>query len=193
MNNWAKQLSALIDVSRQNLTLTLGIVAILWAVHIVNVALRYRLNYFGIIPRRVAGLPGVIFAPFLHANFSHLLFNSIPLFLLINLMLLYGQTAFIEATLIIVIGGGLATWLLGRKAIHIGASGVIMGYWGFLLFKAYLNPNLIAVFTGVLCLYYLSGLFLQIVPSDKGVSWESHLYGLIAGLAAAYFIYTPII
>lgn len=186
MNEWLTQLSNIIDQSRQNLPLTLAIIAALWVIHLFNAASQQRLSHLAIIPRTESGLLGIFLAPLLHANFAHLLFNSLPLFLLINLTLLYGLKAFIVVTLIIALVGGFFTWLLGRTAIHLGASGVIMGYWSFLLLNAYLHPGVLGVFVAILCLYYLSGLFLQIIPKDQGVSWESHLYGFLAGLLAAW-------
>lgn len=189
LNDYLDQLGTIVDKSRHNIGLCLILVGIFWAVHIINVCTRYRLNQFGIIPRRSEGFLGIIFSPFLHGNFQHLLFNSLPLFLLINLLMLYGQEMFIVVSLVVIVGGGFATWLFGRPAIHIGASGLLMGYFGFLLVQVYFNPGVLSVFVIVVTLYYLSGLFMSLIPGDKGVSVESHIFGFLAGLAIAYLLH----
>jgi len=153
--------------------------------------MRNRLSIAGIFPRHPFGLTGIICAPFLHANWGHLFFNTVPLFILANLVLIYGRVEFYQVTAIIIVLGGLATWVLGRKAIHLGASGLIMGYWGFLLLQSYYHPSILAVFVGVICLYYLGGLFLSLFPSGKGVSWESHVFGFLAGMVAVQLVTLP--
>lgn len=148
----------------------------------------YRLNHLGIYPRKLSGLIGIFFSPFLHANFSHLLFNSIPLFVLMNFMLLNGIPSFIAITLIIVILSGLAVWLFGRPAIHIGASGLIMGYWSYSLVQAYEHSSIITIGVASICLYYFAGFILQIMPTRDRTSWESHLFGFLAGIAAVFLM-----
>src|SRR5690606_2972312 len=96
----------------------------------------YRLNIFGIYPRKIPGIIGIVFSPFLHGSAQHLFFNSIPLVVLAALILVKGHLYFYEVTIWIAVFSGVLTWLFGRSAFHIGASSVIMGYWGFLLFEA---------------------------------------------------------
>lgn len=85
----------------------------------------------GIIPRHVRGLPGILFAPLLHANFNHIFFNSIPLVVLSNFILINGLTYYIVVTVLITVLSGIAVWLFAKPGLHIGASGLITGYWGF--------------------------------------------------------------
>jgi membrane associated rhomboid family serine protease len=135
MNNYVQQIIHTVSLLQKNLYFTLLLLGLLFAIHIVNFIVGYRLNYFGIFPRQVRGLPGIVTSPFLHADFNHLFFNAIPLFVMVSFVLLEGMSVFIIVTAIIIFIGGGTTWLLGRRGVHIGASGVIMGYWGYLLFR----------------------------------------------------------
>lgn len=92
----------------------------------------------------------------------------------------------VAVTLIITFLTGLAVWLVGRKALHIGASGLIMGYWGFLLLNAVINPSVLTVFLIIICLYYFGGFISSLLP-EEGNSWESHIFGFLAGLLTSYF------
>lgn len=187
---WINQLGTLINLSKQLLPLTLLLTAFFWLIHMVNFVLGYRLNVYGIYPRHTIGLRGIFFSPFLHGDFNHLFFNTIPLFILINLMLLNGIAIFMVASLFIILVGGFAVWLLGRSALHVGASGLIMGYWGFLLMQAILAPSAIVIIIAIVCVYYLGGLLISVIPSaNKGTSWEAHLFGCLSGMLAALFIF----
>jgi membrane associated rhomboid family serine protease len=180
-----QKLSWLMYVVQFNMHYVLTIIAGLWIIQCINFALGYRLNALGILPRSPSGLPGILLAPLLHGNFSHLLFNSIPLFLLMNLVLLTGMPEFIIVTLLITIISGFCVWLLGRKALHVGASGVIMGYWGYLMTNAILYPSIITVLLVIFCFYYFAGLFASLMPK-AGTSWESHVFGFVSGLLVSY-------
>jgi membrane associated rhomboid family serine protease len=184
----ANQLDASVTAIKANMPFVLCILAGLYVIQIVNFVLGYRLNILGIYPRRLLGLPGIVFAPFLHGNFNHLFFNSIPLFMLLCLMLLGGITTFYLASAIIIVLCGLATWLFGRPGIHVGASGVIMGYWAYVLFNAYHQGSVVAIASGAICIYYLGSLLLNLFPLEAKSSWESHVFGFLAGIAASYII-----
>lgn len=171
--------------------LILGLLGLLWLIQIFNSASHYRLNRFGIYPRNIHGLIGILASPFLHGSYTHLLFNSIPLFILSALILVNGTTLFIGVSLIITILSGFGVWLFGRKAFHVGASSVIMGYWGFLLFNIYQQPSVMSIILGLLCLYYLGSLVLSLFPTEEKVSWEGHVFGFLAGLFTSYWITHP--
>lgn len=164
------------------------VLSIIWSAFLLNALLHNRLSVLGIYPRRWKGLPGIIASPFIHRSFSHLVFNSIPLFVLMNFLLLQGRPLFFEVSLIIVVLTGAACWLFARNAYHIGASGVIMGYFSYLLLNAYYQPSAMNIVLGVLCLYYFGGLLSALLPGDKTISWEGHLFGFLAGIAAHQFI-----
>jgi len=184
--DWVSQLDNSIVLIKANMPLVLEIIACLYAIHFVNFLLRYRLNIFGIYPRHLLGLPGIFISPLLHGNFNHLFFNSIPLFILLCFVLIGGVSNFISVTLTIVVLGGLGTWLFGRKALHVGASGIIMGYWSYLLLNAYQQGSAIAIALGLVCVYYLGSLFLNLFPLEARSSFEAHIFGFLGGLAANY-------
>lgn len=163
-----------------------------WIVNIINWACKSPLNLLGLYPRSLWGLMGIIFSPFLHANFNHLFFNTIPFFVLGMFLLAFGKTFFIAVTIIIALAQGILVWLFGRKYIHIGASGLISGYFGFILGLAYLQPTLVSLVLAAVTLYYFGTIILGVFPSSRLISWESHLAGLIAGIALMYvFWYYP--
>lgn len=187
MNEFANQFSQIILLFKLNLYPAAKFVLIFWVIHLLNLLAGYRLNYLGIVPRHIIGLRGIPFYTFLHGDFNHLLLNSIPLFILSDLIMVYGLREFIVVTLIIIILAGLAIWLFARTAIHIGASSLVMGYWGFLLMNAYQNPGVFSIILAAICLYYFSGNMLaSLVPTREKVSWEGHLFGLLAGIAAIF-------
>ncbi|MDP1604671.1 MAG: rhomboid family intramembrane serine protease [Legionella sp.] len=168
---------------------TLGIILLVpWVFFVANLLVNNRLLWLGIIPRRLYGLSGIIFAPVLHANFNHLFFNSIPLLVLSNFILINGLDFFLIATVIITLLSGFLIWCFAKPGLHIGASALITGYWGLLISDIFQQGTVTAVILGVISLYYFAGIFLGIFPGKKGVSWEGHLFGLIAGFTASYLI-----
>lgn len=189
INRFAEQLHWVVVAFKNNLLIALGIVAFLIVIHIINLLTHRYLTLLGIIPRHLLGLPGIILSPFIHSNWNHLFLNSIPLLILTSLLLIHGVTVFIVTTIIIMLLGGGLTWCLGKKGIHIGASSLIMGYWSFILTQAIIQFNLVNIIISLLCLFYLSHLIINIFPSGKrNVSWEGHLFGAIAGVAAIYVL-----
>ncbi|MDR3491680.1 MAG: rhomboid family intramembrane serine protease [Gammaproteobacteria bacterium] len=186
MNNIVTQFSDTALALQQNLSFVILVIACLYGIHIVNWMSGFRLNYLGIYPRKFFGLFGIIFSPFLHGNFNHLFFNSIPLCILLSFVLLKGIPVFIYVTFVIFLIGGLGTWLFGRKGLHIGASGLIMGYWSYLLVDAYYHTTLVSVALAGVCLYYFGGLLFNLFPQAVRTSWEAHVFGFCGGIAAAY-------
>ncbi len=188
--------SILFDTAERYWLLSIGIALGLVLIHIFNLILGRRLNYFGIFPRNFFGLSGIIFSPFLHQDFSHLLFNLFPLLILTNLILIKGLVAYFWITGLLILSSGFLTWILGRRAIHIGASSLIMGYWGFLLMSLGSGLTVTNVLTVFICLYYFGYFIFSIIPQNSGdpearaVSWEGHLFGLISGilLGAEWFL-----
>jgi membrane associated rhomboid family serine protease len=161
-------------------------VGAIWVAYLVSV-LFPGMDQYGVIPRRLGGLPGIAAMPFLHANLQHLLSNTVPLVVL--LILLAGSRAESwEVVVIISLLGGLLLWIFGRPAVHIGASGLISGLAAFLILSGFLEqriiPLLIALFVGFL---YGGSLVLGVLPRiGSNVSWDGHLCGAIAGGLVAY-------
>jgi membrane associated rhomboid family serine protease len=186
LNNVILQIQDAINLIKQNIPLTLWILAGLWIIFIINAILQYRLNIFGVYPRHFWGLVGIVFHPLLHGSFNHIFFNSLPLFVLIDFTLINGLNKFLCITISIVLISGTAVWLFGRRAIHIGASGLIMGYWSYLLVNAYQHPSVSAFILAIVCCYYFGGLLFNLFPTEEKTSWEGHVFGFLAGLVSVY-------
>lgn len=157
-------------------------VVVFFLIHAINALSSYRLNALGIYPRRAFGLPGILFCPFLHGNSAHLMVNMLMLTTLSVMILAHGYLFYIHLSIWIVLVSGLAIWLFARPGIHIGASALVMGYFGFLLTQGVLHPSLLSVFLLLVCLYYFSGLFTSLLPAGRTVSWEGHVFGFFAGV-----------
>jgi len=188
LNEIAIQTDSIITVTKANFLLLVKLLALLWLINIINwVLFRSRLNIFGIYPRKIWSIPGIWISPILHADANHLFFNSIPLLILADLMLLSGLDSFILTTLYIVTLAGILLWIFGRPAIHIGASNLIMGYFGYLLSAAFYRPSAMAIILAIVSLYYFGGLILGLFPTKERISWEGHLFGFISGIAVAFY------
>ncbi|WP_434742886.1 rhomboid family intramembrane serine protease [Micromonospora sp. SH-82] len=140
----------------------------------------------GIIPRRIEGLDGVFFSPFLHHGFDHLYSNSIPLILLGTFVLAAGLRRFLWSTLVIILVSGLGVWFTGSpNSIVVGASGVIFGYLGILFMRGIVERSwwnfAVVLLVGLLYGWQLIG----ILPTDERISWQGHLFGLLGGFVAA--------
>jgi membrane associated rhomboid family serine protease len=189
MNHLADLLNLLILSIQNNLYDLCLLIGMLWGILIINKLLGGHLFIFGLIPRNPWGIVGIFTSPFIHQNGNHLFFNMIPLFVLANFLLIPGWPFFIHLSLFIMVVSGGLLWLFGKKGIHIGASGVITGYWGYLIMK--MSPgDPLSVILGMVSIYYFGGIFFGIFPSQKGVSWEGHLFGLISGIIASYLSFS---
>lgn len=188
MTNFIEELQLAVDTSKANMPFLLHLIGVLWAIHLVNRLLGFRLNVFGILPRNIFGIFGIATSPFLHGHSSHLLLNCIPLFILGNFLLMEGREIFYQVSTIIIIISGLLTWAMGRHALHVGSSGVIMGYFGYLLLNAILVKTAFTLVIFVMILYSFGTLFVSMLPGEKNISFESHIFGFLAGLSAVYLV-----
>jgi len=181
---------SLLTTIKDNGVLLFGLLGIMWAVRIVDLLPFVHLNRFGIRPRSFAGLFGILCAPFLHAGFGHLIANSVPFIILGGLVLLGGRGLFWSVTSIVALAGGLAVWFFaGSSTNHIGASGLIFGYLGFLLARGYFEGSLFWIVTALVILAVYGSLLFGVLPIRAGVSWQSHLFGFLAGIAAARLLF----
>jgi membrane associated rhomboid family serine protease len=161
-------------------------VGAIWAVYFVSWVFP-GLDQFGVIPRRLGGLPGIAAMPFLHANLQHILSNTVPLVVL--LILLAGSRAESwEVVIIISLLGGSLLWVVGRPAVHIGASGLISGLAAFLILSGFLEQRLIPLLIALLVGFLYGGsLVMGFIPRiGSHISWDGHLCGAIAGGLVAY-------
>ncbi|BBZ71241.1 hypothetical protein MPRS_23340 [Mycobacterium paraseoulense] len=178
----------------------LTFVALLYLVELVDQLTGHSLDENGIRPLEADGLWGIVFAPALHANWQHLMANTIPLLVLGFLMTLAGLSRFVWATAIVWILGGFGTWLIGNVGSscgptdHIGASGLIFGWLAFLLVFGIFVRRFADIVIGLVVLFAYGGVLLGAMPvlgRCGGVSWQGHLCGAIAGVAAAYWLSAP--
>lgn len=180
------ELQALVSAMQQNVYFVVILLGIVWAINILNWLMGSWMNILGVYPRSWHGLIGIIMSPILHGDFNHLFFNSVPLFVFANLILLYGHAVFYCVTALVVLISGVIVWIVGRKAFHIGASGLVMGYWSYLLINAFIEKTAMALILGAVSLYYFGGLILELFSSDAEVSLEGHIAGFIGGIGAYY-------
>jgi membrane associated rhomboid family serine protease len=160
-------------------------VLIIWGLEFLNYLLVHRLSYLGIYPRTVKGLPGILLTPLIHHGIEHVLMNTIPFVLLGVLISLKNHRDLFKVSIFIVIVGGLGVWIFGRPAYHAGASGLIFGYFGFLLARGWYAKDFGSVAIAIITVFFYGGMFLGILPVQTYISWESHLFGFIAGIMAA--------
>jgi membrane associated rhomboid family serine protease len=163
-----------------------GTLAVFWAVFVVNTLLGGALLVLGVIPRTTIGLRGILFAPFLHANLNHIVANSIPFLVLGWMVMLRDERHFIPVTVAGMLGSGLAAWLLGASgSVHIGASGVIFGYLGFLMLAGWYARSVSSILLSVVVTVVWGGLVLGLMPGTPGISWQEHIGGFLGGVLAA--------
>jgi len=173
----------------------LGLIAIalvvMWAIEIVDTyALDNRLQRGGIHPRETDGIDGIAWAPFLHSGFEHLISNTVPLAVLGGLVSLRGLRYWAWVSVAsIVLGGGL-TWAFGGSGNHIGASGLVYGYFGALVGAAFIERNVRAMAAAFIPFFFYNTMLVGIVPQPQ-ISWEGHLFGLVAGVLAAIVLRAP--
>jgi len=163
-----------------------GTLAVFWIVFVVNWVVRGALLRFGVVPRTTVGLRGILFAPFLHASLDHIVANSIPFVVLGWMVMLRDERHFIPVTIAGMLGSAAAAWLLGaRGSVHIGASGVIFGYLGFLMLSGWYARSAGSIVLSVFVTLAWGSLVLGMLPGVPGISWQAHTGGFIGGVLAA--------
>jgi membrane associated rhomboid family serine protease len=167
------------------ITLIAGLAVFIWVVELVNAAVGHQLSIYGIMPRDPASLPGILFAPFLHGSIAHAAANTVPLILLGVLVAMQAGPALAEVMLMIAGIGGFGVWLLARPAYHVGASGMVLGFFGYLLANAWYRRSLMSVLVAFVALMLYGGSLWSVLPNVPYLSWEMHLFGLLAGILAA--------
>ncbi|MGI0480581.1 rhomboid family intramembrane serine protease [Geminocystis sp. CENA526] len=162
-------------------------IAIFWIVEILDQFLfNARLDYFGIIPRNITGLRGIILAPFLHGDFPHLIANTLPFAILGWFVMLQDTKDFFTVTLYSMFFSGVGVWLFAQpNSITVGASGVVFGYLGFLLLRGYFQKNAPSIALSLIVVFLYGGMIWGVLPSSPHVSWLGHLFGFIGGIVAA--------
>ena len=173
---------------RQNIEIALVAVAILWLVHLLNLVLSIDLRLYGLRPRRIDGLWGIALAPFLHGGSGHLIANTGALFFLLTVSLSLSRRLTIMGLLIICFMGGGLVWLFGgTNTVHIGASGIIFGLIGFLMFMGVFRREWIALVFSVAIFLCYGGALLSLLTYTPGISWTGHFFGFLTGVLAAWW------
>lgn len=183
-----QETKALVRELKSQGTILGGFVALIWGLEIVDVFLGGALNAYGILPRHLIGLRGILFAPFLHGGFGHLIANTIPFLILGWFVMLQETRDFFVVSAITMLVSGLGVWLLGSSGVHIGASGLIFGFLGFLLARGYFERNIPSIFLSIIVGALYGGMIWGVLPTRLGISWEGHLFGFIGGVLAAWFL-----
>ncbi|WP_369200766.1 rhomboid family intramembrane serine protease [Streptomyces sp. PU-14G] len=172
--------------------LIVGWVALLWLLEAVDQATDNALDTFGVEPRRVDELVDVIPSAFMHFGFEHLIANTLPLLILGFLAALRGAGRFLAVAATIIVVSGLGVWLIAPDGSNTaGASGLIFGLFGYLLARGFVDRRITDVALGSVVAVFYGSLLWGVLPTDTGISWQGHLFGLIGGIIAARLTAEP--
>lgn len=171
----------------QRAAITVGVfVAVLYVLEAIDTVASNRLDGWGVEPRTLDGLWGVLFAPVLHFGWGHLFANTVPLLVLGFLVFLSGIARGLAATGIIWVIGGFGTWLTGDAGSHLGASVLVFGWLTYLLVRGIFARHVGQVLLGVVVFFVYGGLLWGVLPGQYGISWQGHLFGAVGGIVAAW-------
>jgi membrane associated rhomboid family serine protease len=174
---------------REGLVLLVAIVALMWTIEVINTLDANQLNRDGLYPRNFEHLWGIFTSPFLHASFAHLIGNTIPLVFMGVIVALRGAARLALVTLIVIVVGGLGTWLISPgNEVTVGASGVVFGYATYLLTRGIFNRSLLELVMGAVVGLVFGGVLLASLVPHTGVSWQGHACGAVAGILAAWLL-----
>lgn len=174
------------------ITLPFLFVLLLWVVFWAGIRFHFNLEEFGIYPRTLSGLRGVIFSPFIHGNIEHLYNNSIPLLILLAALRYFYREQSLQILGYGILLSGFITWVIGRESFHIGASGLVYVLVSFIFFKGIMTKYYRLVALSLMVIMIYGSLVWYVFPHvDEGVSWEGHLAGLITGFVFSVLFTTP--
>jgi membrane associated rhomboid family serine protease len=176
----------------ERLKLITGFLGALWAIEIVDtVLLGSTLQNFGLQPRTIDGLVGVLTMPFLHGDWDHIASNTFPLAIFGTLILFRGLNRFLAVTGITILVSGLLVWVAGGSGNHIGASGLIFGYLGYLMSVGFWERKLGSILLSLCVGFLYGGMLWGVLPGQTGISWEGHLFGFLGGVLSARQLARP--
>ncbi|HMS65089.1 MAG TPA: rhomboid family intramembrane serine protease [Ignavibacteria bacterium] len=161
-------------------------VSVLWIIQFFQYLTESDLSAYGVFPGKISGLKGIFFSPLIHSGFSHLISNSITLFLLLFGTLYFYRSSVIKVFIIIYIFEGILVWLFARPSYHIGASGLVYGFAGFLFFSGVFRKDKRSVSLSLLIVFLYGGMVWGVLPTDPKISFESHLFGALLGILCAF-------
>lgn len=163
----------------------LAFIMLIWLVFWFEIRFHFDFTNFGVYPLRLSGLRGVVFSPFIHSSIEHLYHNTIPLFVLSASLFYFYRNIAWKVLIYGILLSGFLTWLIGRPAYHIGASGLIYVLVSFLFFKGILARHYRLIALSLLVVFLYGSMVWYVLPIKEGMSWEGHLSGLIVGLLFA--------
>ena len=167
---------------------SLTIMLICALVFLINVLIPINLNQFGIVPRSFSHLSGIVFSPFLHGSWQHLFSNFLPFVIFGGLIGLNNTKRFWFLFILHIVSTGLLVWLFARgNSVHVGMSGVIYAFWGYLIVYGFVRRHFLHLFISLITLIFYGGLVFGVLPTTPGVSFESHLLGAIVGALSGYY------
>ena len=173
--------------ARKALFVMVGFIALIWAIQVINSVMNYRLSAdYGVEPRSVSRLPDVFSAPFLHFSWQHIEGNSGPLFVFGFLAAYRGVRKFLLVTLMIVVFSGLAVWFFQSNSISAGASGLVYGYFGYVVVKGLFDRHLVDVLIGCVMGLSFAYMLTGAMPGMPHISWLAHAGGLVGGVVAGW-------
>jgi membrane associated rhomboid family serine protease len=173
----------------QGVTLLAGIVALMWLIEVINTLDSNKLDGDGIWARDFGRLWGILTAPFLHVSFAHLIANTVPFVFMGLIIALRGAARLALVTLIVILVGGLGTWLIApSNSPTVGASGVVFGYATYLLARGLFDGSVLELLTGAVVGVVWGGALLSSLVPQYGISWQGHACGAIGGVVAAYVL-----
>ena len=179
----AEQKKRIID----SISTPLQFILLIWAIHFFHIITGMDFGKYGIFPRELFGLRGIIFSPLIHSDLQHLISNSAPMFFLSVMIVYFYPRVANRSMLMIYLLTGLAVWVFGRRVFHIGASGVVYGLVSFVFWMGIFRRSMKSIILALIVTVLYSGYFLGILPNQEGISWESHLLGGIVGIFTAYW------
>lgn len=167
------------------LVVMLAVAALLWVVQVVNAAEHYSLNRFALRPRNVDGLWGVLTAPLLHQGWGQLSSDTVSIVLIGWVLLLAGVRSWLTVSAIVLVVGGLLTWLVAPSGALVGASGIVFGWLGYLIARAYFSRKIRWILVAALVVFFFGGLLLGLLPTfGAHVPWQAHGSGFASGILA---------
>ncbi|MFA1541385.1 rhomboid family intramembrane serine protease [Actinomadura monticuli] len=170
-----------------SLILIISVTAVMWVLEAFDYTTNGWLDRFGIQPRDVDDLPDIFTAPFMHAGFGHLMANTLPFLILGFIAAARGIGKFLAASLIIIVVGGLGVWFLS-SANTLGSSILIFGFFGYLVGRGIFERRLLDIGIAVAVVAVYGTMIFGVIPGDPGISWQGHLFGLIGGVLASWFL-----
>lgn len=169
-----------------SLVFPLILILLIWLAWFVETTLHLDFAVYGIFPRKLSGLRGILFAPFIHSGFKHLFDNTIPLFTLLAAIFYFYRDLAFRILLLTWLMVGLWVWVAGREAYHIGASGLVYGFASFLFFSGIFRRHIPLLAISMLVVFLYGSMVWGLFPIVPEISYESHMLGAIAGVMLAF-------